>query len=84
MDYLQQANRDLEKRLKDALDKQVEVAQRATELQEDNTRLLLEVKDIDRMSRQLEEEKERNASMAKSELAQNKVRHKETVLPLCP
>ena len=73
MDYLQQANRDLEKRLKDTLNKQIEAAQRASELEENNAKLLLDVKDIDRMTRKLEDEKERNANAARSELAQTQV-----------
>ena len=73
MDYLQQANCDLEKRLKDTLNKQIEAAQRASELEENNAKLLLDVKDIDRMTRKLEDEKERNANAARSELAQTQV-----------
>ena len=73
VDYLQQANRDLEKRLKDTLNKQIEAAQCASELEEKNAKLLLDVKDIDRMTRKLEDEKERNANAARSELAQTQV-----------
>ena len=73
MDYLQQANRNLEKCLKDTLNKQIEAAQRAGELEENNAKLLLDVKDIDRMTRKLEDEKERNANAVSYELAQTQV-----------
>ena len=63
----------MEKRLKDTLNKQIEAAQRASELKEKNAKLLLDVKDIDRMTRKLEDEKERNANAARSELAQTQV-----------
>lgn len=73
VDYLQQANHDLEKRLKDTIDQHVEVTKRANELEASNAELLLELKDISRMSKRVEEDKERDVIVVRSELAETKV-----------
>ena len=73
MDYLQQANRDLEKQLKDTIDQHVEVTRRANDLEGKNAELLLELKDINRLSKQIEEDKHRDVSIVQSELVETKV-----------
>ena len=73
MDYLQQANHDLEKQLKDTIDQHVDATKRANELEARNAELLLELKDIGRMSKQVEEDKERDVIIVRSELAESKV-----------
>ena len=73
MDYLQQANRDLEKQLKDTIDQHVAATRQANDLEAKNAELLLELKDINRLSRQFEEDKERDVSIVRSELVDTKV-----------
>ena len=73
MDYLQQANRDLENQLKDTIDQHVEATRRANDLEGKNAELLLELKDINRLSKQVEEDKERDVSIVRSELVETKV-----------
>ena len=73
MDYLQQANRDLEKQLKDTIDQHVEATKRANDLEATNAELLLELKDIGRMSKRMEEDNERDKIAIRSELAETKV-----------
>ena len=73
MDYLQQANHDLEKQLKDTVDQKVDATRRANELDAKNAELLLELKDLNRLSRQVEEDKERDVIVVQSELAETKV-----------
>ena len=73
VDYLQQANHDLEKQLKDTIDQHVDATKRANELEARNAELLLELKDIGRMSKRVEEDKERNAAVMRSELEETKV-----------
>lgn len=73
VDYLQQANRDLEKQLKDTIDQHVEVTRRANDLEGKNAELLLELKDINRLSKQIEEDKHRDVSIVQSELVETKV-----------
>ena len=73
MDYLQQANHDLEKQLKDTIDQQVEATRRANDLEAKNAELLLELKDINRLSKQVEEDKERDVNIVRSELVEAKV-----------
>ena len=73
MDYLQQANHDLEKQLKDTIDQHVDATKRANELEAKNAELLLELKDIGRMSKQVEEDEERDVIIVRSELAESKV-----------
>ena len=73
MDYLQQANRDLEKQLKDTIDQHVEATRRANDLEGKNAELLLELKDINRLSKQVEEDKQRDVSIVRSELVETKV-----------
>lgn len=73
MDYLQQANHDLEKQLKDTIDQHVEVTRRANDLEAKNAKLLLELKDINRLSKQVEEDKQRDVGIVRSELVETKV-----------
>ncbi len=73
MDYLQQANHDLEKQLKDTIDQQVDATRRANDLEAKNAELLLELKDINRLSKQVEEDKERDVNIVRSELVESKV-----------
>lgn len=73
VDYLQQANHDLEKQLKDTVDQKVDATRRANELDAKNAELLLELKDLNRLSRQVEEDKERDVIVVQSELAETKV-----------
>ena len=73
VDYLQQANRDLEKRLKDALNEQIDARRRANDFEEKNLELLSELKDIDRMSKKVEESKERDVNMVKRDLVDARV-----------
>lgn len=73
MDYLQQANRDLEKQLKDTIDQHVEATRRANDLEAKNAELLLELKDINRLSKQVEEDKQRDVGIVRSELVETKV-----------
>lgn len=73
MDYLQQANRDLEKQLKDTIDQHVEATRRANDLEGKNAELLLELKDINRLSKQVEEDKQRDVGIVRSELVETKV-----------
>ena len=73
VDYLQQANHDLEKQLKDTIDQHVDATKRANEVEARNAELLLELKDIGRMSKRVEEDKERNAAVMRSELEETKV-----------
>ncbi|KAK2568024.1 Centrosomal protein of 135 kDa [Acropora cervicornis] len=72
VDYLQQANHDLEKQLKDTIDQHVDATKRANEVEARNAELLLELKDIGRMSKRVEEDKERNAVVMRSELEETK------------
>ena len=65
----------MEKRLKDSLDKQLEVQQRASELEEKNAELVHELKDIDRLSKRAEEDKERDINVVRAELVEAKVRN---------
>lgn len=73
VDYLQQANHDLEKQLKDTIDQHVDATKRANELEAKNAELLLELKDIGRMSKRVEEDRERDIIIVQSELAETKV-----------
>ena len=73
VDYLQQANHDLEKQLKDTIDQQVDATQQANELEARNAELLLELKDINRLTKQVEQDKERDVIVVRSELAETKV-----------
>lgn len=73
MDYLQQANRDLEKQLKDTIDQHVEATRRANDLEAKNAELLLELKDINRLSKQVEEDKQGDVGIVRSELVETKV-----------
>ena len=73
MDYLQQANHDIEKQLKDTVDQKVEATRRANELEATNADLLLELKDLNRLSRQVEHDKERDVIAIQSELSDTKV-----------
>ena len=73
VDYLQQANHDLEKQLKDTVDQKVEATRRANELEATNADLLLELKDLNRLSRQVEHDKERDVIAIQSELSDTKV-----------
>lgn len=73
VDYLQQANRDLEKQLKDTIDQHVEATRRANDLEAKNAELLLELKDINRLSKQVEEDKQRDVGIVRSELVETKV-----------
>lgn len=72
VDYLQQANRDLENQLKDTIDQHVEATRRANDLEGKNAELLLELKDINRLSKQVEEDKQRDISIVRSELVDTK------------
>ncbi|XP_078369806.1 centrosomal protein of 135 kDa-like isoform X2 [Oculina patagonica] len=72
VDYLQQANHDLEKQLKDTIDQQVDATRRANDLEAKNAELLLELKDINRLSKQVEEDKERDVNIVRSELVESK------------
>lgn len=72
VDYLQQANRDLENQLKDTIDQHVEATRRANDLEGKNAELLLELKDINRLSKQVEEDKQRDVSIVRSELVETK------------
>ncbi|RMX44908.1 hypothetical protein pdam_00012554 [Pocillopora damicornis] len=72
VDYLQQANHDLEKQLKDTVDQKVEATRRANELEATNADLLLELKDLNRLSRQVEHDKERDVIAIQSELSDTK------------
>lgn len=72
VDYLQQANHDLEKQLKDTVDQKVEATRRANELEATNADLLLELKDLNRLSRQVEQDKERDVIAIQSELSDTK------------
>lgn len=73
VDYLQQANHDLEKQLKDTIDQHVEATRRANDLEGKNAELLLELKDINRLSKQVEEDKQRDVGIVRSELVETKV-----------
>ncbi|XP_078355949.1 centrosomal protein of 135 kDa-like, partial [Oculina patagonica] len=72
VDYLQQANHDLEKQLKDTIDQQVDATRLANDLEAKNAELLLELKDINRLSKQVEEDKERDVNIVRSELVESK------------
>ncbi|XP_020629880.1 centrosomal protein of 135 kDa-like isoform X2 [Orbicella faveolata] len=72
VDYLQQANHDLEKQLKDTIDQHVEATRRANDLEGKNAELLLELKDINRLSKQVEEDKQRDVGIVRSELVETK------------
>lgn len=72
VDYLQQANHDLEKQLKDTIDQHVDANKRANELEAKNAELLLELKDIGRLSKRIEEDKERDVTVMRSELEEAK------------
>ncbi|XP_048589122.1 centrosomal protein of 135 kDa-like isoform X2 [Nematostella vectensis] len=69
VDYLQQANRDLEKRLKNALDKHALASQKLADVEEKNAELLVELKGVDRLSKKLEDDKERDIARVQTELA---------------
>lgn len=77
VDYLQQANRDLEKQLKDSIEQRAEATKLANELEAKNAELLLELKDITRMSKRQEEDSQRDNIVIRSELAETKVCKKE-------
>ena len=77
VDYLQQANRDLEKQLKDSIEQRAEATKLANELEARNAELLLELKDITRMSKRQEEDSQRDNIVIRSELAETKVCKKE-------
>ena len=70
---MQQANRDLENRLKDALNEQVEARRNATDAEERNLELLSELKNMDRMSKKVEESKERDVNSVKRDLEDARV-----------
>ena len=57
MDYLQQANRDLEQQIKDLLLSQHEDNARSRDLQMKNEELCQELKNFDRIMKKVEEEK---------------------------
>ena len=77
VDYLQQANRDLEKQLKASTEQHAEATKLANELEARNAELLLELKDITRMSKRQEEDSQRDNIVIRSELAETKVCKKE-------
>ncbi|KAM7443892.1 hypothetical protein ABFA07_007461 [Porites harrisoni] len=72
VDYLQQANRDLEKQLKDSIEQRAEATKLANELEAKNAELILELKDITRMSKRQEEDSQRDNIVIRSELAETK------------
>ncbi|XP_077983787.1 centrosomal protein of 135 kDa-like [Glandiceps talaboti] len=58
VDYLQQANFDLERRLKESIQDRHEATIRSKDLQIKNEELLTEIKDIDRLAKQLQTDKD--------------------------
>ncbi|XP_070554439.1 centrosomal protein of 135 kDa-like isoform X2 [Ptychodera flava] len=58
IDFLQQANRDLERRLKEAIQDKHDASNKARDLTIKNQELLTEIKDIDRLAKQLQTDKD--------------------------
>ncbi|XP_035680916.1 centrosomal protein of 135 kDa-like isoform X2 [Branchiostoma floridae] len=68
VDYLQQANRDLERRLQDVLEDRRSAAREQMELSTRNDKLMSELQDIDRLAGELQKHKEQAITTADNEV----------------
>ncbi|KAI8484989.1 hypothetical protein Bbelb_372350 [Branchiostoma belcheri] len=68
VDYLQQANRDLERRLQDVLEDRRSAAREQLELTSRNEKLMSELQDIDRLAGELQKHKEQAITTADNEV----------------
>ena len=75
MDYLQQQNRDMEKRLEDALIVADHTKLKTVDLNEKNLTLEAELEDVDRMAKQLQLSKSVTVLQADRDIEEAKVRH---------
>lgn len=73
VDYLQQANRDLEKKLRNAVDKRDMESERSADLEAKNAELMMELKNIGRASKRLEEEKSMDVNLLRNEMMDARV-----------
>ena len=76
VDYLQQANRDLEQQIKDALDSQQEATSRSKELKGKNDELCGELRKLDKAVKSLEENNEKEKAVLRRQLDEMQVMEK--------
>ena len=73
VDYLQQANRDLEQQIKDALDAQHASTSKSKELQEKNDELCGELRKLDKAVKNMESNHEMEASVFRRQIKEIQV-----------
>ena len=76
VDYLQQANRDLEQQIQDALDSQQEATSRSKELKGKNDELCGELRKLDKAVKTLEENNEKEKAVLRRQLNEMQVMEK--------